>query len=211
MWRRTGCGKSRWHQVVPTAVVALLVLAPAAMTETHGLEAHDGSADRQQRYARSYGSYRPPPVILLDSTGAPFDLQAELRRLEPLALQFIFTTCPTVCPLLSATFAAAQDEFGNELARLRMISISIDPEHDTPARLSEYARNLRASPRWRFLTGRLEDVVAVQKAFDAFQGNKMRHLPLTYLRRSPRVPWLRLDGFVSAAELVDEYHRLPVR
>jgi protein SCO1/2 len=123
-------------------------------------------------------------------------------------LQFIFTTCPTVCPVMSGTFSAAQEKLGADLARVRMISISIDPEQDTPERLREYARRFKAGRQWLFLTGNLDDIVAVQKSFDAYRGNKMRHEPLTFLRAAHGKTWVRLDGLMSAAQLVAEYRRL---
>ncbi len=164
---------------------------------------HDpGSSPRFSRVVRSY---RAPDVTLVDAAGDPTSLSAALRHNGPLLLQFIFTTCPAVCPVLSGTFAAAQPELPSDT---RMVSISIDPEHDTPSRMREYAERFRAGPSWLFLTGRLEDVVTVQKAFDAYRGNKMRHEPLTFVRATQAAPWVRLDGFLSAEQLVAEVRRL---
>ncbi|MFY9826559.1 MAG: SCO family protein, partial [Thermoanaerobaculia bacterium] len=123
-------------------------------------------------------------------------------------LQFIFTTCPSICPVLTATLAAAREELGNEV---RLVSISIDPEFDTPARLRDYARRFTAGPGWRFLTGSRDDVAAVQKAFDAYRPNKMQHEPLTFLRAGPGEPWVRLAGPITPAELVAEVRRLAGR
>ena len=50
-------------------------------------------------------------------------------------------------------------------------------------------------------------MVAVQKSFDAYRGSKMRHEPLTFLRAAPSKPWVRLDGLMSAAQLLEEYKR----
>jgi len=155
-------------------------------------------------YSRSVESYRVPPVTLIDSNGRHVALPASIDREGPVMLQFIFTTCTTICPVMSATLAASH----RQLEGVRMISISIDPEHDTPARLQEYARGLKAPPEWQFLTGSVNDIVAVQEAFRANPGNKMRHLPLTFLRASPEQRWVRLDGLMSVAQLVSEYHRL---
>ncbi len=166
----------------------------------------EDSASR--RYSRSRAYYRPPDVLLLDKSGAQVSLDAALGGEGPVLLQFIFTTCPTICPVMSATFSAVQGRLGSGPGQVRMVSVSIDPEHDTPERLREYARQLKAGPRWRFLTGRLEDVQAVQKAFDAYRGNKMRHEPLTFLRAAPEDPWLRLEGLMSAAALLDECRRM---
>jgi hypothetical protein len=90
-----------------------------------------------------------------------------------------------------------------------MVSISIDPEQDTPARLREYSQQFRAPPQWRFLTGSLDGIAAVQQAFDAYQDNKMRHAPLTYLRGSNGHPWVRIDGLLSAEEMLVELSRTP--
>ncbi|HVR98321.1 MAG TPA: SCO family protein [Thermoanaerobaculia bacterium] len=160
------------------------------------------------RYTRSVVSYTPPDVTLVSLDGDRVPLSRALGHEGPLILQFIFTTCPTVCPALSTALSAAQKELGTDLGSVRMVSISIDPEHDTPARLRDYAKRYRAGRQWWFLTGSLEDVVAVQKAFDAYRGNKMRHQPVTFLRRAPGEPWLRLDGLLSGAELAAEYRRL---
>src|SRR5436305_854956 len=157
------------------------------------------------RYVRSVARYTPPDVTLVDAAGARVRLAAALDAPGPVFLQFIFTTCPSICPALSATLAAARREIGGPL---RAVSISIDPEYDTPARLAEYARQLKADSQWRFLTGSRDDVAAVQKAFDVYRPNKMQHEPLTFLRAAPGEPWVRLAGPIAPAELVAEYRRL---
>jgi protein SCO1/2 len=86
-----------------------------------------------------------------------------------------------------------------------MVSITIDPEHDTPERLRRYARRFGAAEDWDFYTGDLQDIIRVQKAFDAFRGDKMSHIPLTFLRAAPDEPWIRMEGFANAGELIEEY------
>jgi protein SCO1/2 len=163
------------------------------------------------RYARTVERYEPPDVTLVAMDGTETALASVLKHDGPVMLQFIFTTCPTICPVMAGTFAAAQDALGDDLGRVRMISITIDPEHDTPERLREYARRFRARPQWRFLTGRAGDIDAVQQAFEAYRGSKMRHEPLTFMRAAPGDPWLRLDGLMSATELVAEFRLLTAR
>lgn len=159
----------------------------------------------QPRYVRSEVRVTAPAVTLIDSRGERVPLAAVLDEPGPVVLQFIFTTCPSICPLLSASLAGAQGEGAH------LVSISIDPEYDTPARLREYARRFKAGPRWRFLTGGRDDVAAVQKAFGAWRVNKMSHQPLTFLRAAPGEPWVRLAGPVSAADLIAETRRLAGR
>lgn len=150
-------------------------------------------------------------MTLVDAGGAKVRLLSALKHEGPVMLQFIFTTCPSVCPVMSSTFSASQGKLGDDLDKLRMISISIDPEYDTPERLQEYARKFKAGRQWTFLTGRLDDVVAVQKAFDNYRGNKMRHEPVTFLRASPAGRWVRLNGLMTASDLVAEYRGLTAR
>ena len=189
-------------------LLAALLSPAAAQTNGHEHGQHE-TAPAPPRYTRALAAYAPPDVTLTDASGARVRLASALGREGPVMLQFIFTTCPTVCPVMSATFAAVQTRLGPEAEKVRLVSISIDPEHDTPERLREYARRFKAGPRWLFLTGELNDIVSVRKAFDAYPGDdKMRHQPLTFLRRSAGRPWVRLDGLTSAAQLASEYERL---
>ena len=162
----------------------------------------------QPRYVRSEVRIPTPAVTLIDSRGERVPLASVLDAPGPVVLQFVFTTCPAVCPMLSSALSGAQTEMGEGT---RLVSISIDPEYDTPARLREYAKRFKAGPRWRFLTGGRDDVAAVQKAFGAWRVNKMSHQPLTFLRAAPGDPWVRLAGPLSAADLIAEYLRLAGR
>lgn len=155
-------------------------------------------------YTRSVHAYTVPDVPLVDAEGHRVQLAELLDHPGPLLLQFIFTTCPGVCPALSASLSSAQHHLGDDLPRVRMISITIDPEHDTPDRLAAYAERFGAGRQWHFLTGQLDDVVAVQQAFDAYRGNKMGHEPLTFLRTTAGASWIRLEGFVDGEALAGE-------
>lgn len=94
--------------------------------------------------------YRIPDFALIDQDGNPVDASIFDDRYT--ILDFIFTNCPFVCPGMNAQMARLQDELQG--TGVRFVSISVDPEHDTPERLREYAQQLGADPRrWRFLTG----------------------------------------------------------
>ncbi len=95
-----------------------------------------------------------------------------------------------------------------EGSKVRIVSISIDPEYDTPARLKDYAARHRAGPDWHMLTGDKQVILEVAHAFDAWRGDKMNHTPSTYLQGSANQPWVRLDGFATPSELVREVHRV---
>jgi protein SCO1/2 len=171
--------------------------APAHHTGEH---AHHGThGDHALR--RSRASYAVPDVTLLDQRGRAVPLRELLDTDEPVLLNFIFTSCTAICPAMSATFAGVQKELGSDSGRVRMVSVSIDPEQDTPQELAAYAERFRAGPRWWFLTGTLEDSIAVQRAFDAYRGDKAAHAALTLLRPAQGAQWVRYEGFATASEL----------
>ena len=161
----------------------------------------------QKGYKSSVHSYTIPPLVLVDMHNNKVSLAKALGDEGPVMLNFIFTTCTTICPVLTATFSQVQRKLGDEAKNVRMISITIDPEQDTPERLKEYAGKFKAGAGWQFLTGSFEDIITTQKAFDAYRGDKMNHEPLTFIRSAADGPWLRLEGFTSAAEVVDEYRK----
>jgi protein SCO1/2 len=189
-----------------TELLALwIVCAELPGAQPHPFHEHQGSWER--RYSRSLESYRLPAITLQDRSGKPFAISSIDSYPGPVILQFIFTTCSTVCPIMSATLAAAQDKLGPELDRVRMISVTIDPENDTPARLAEYAKRFKARGQWFFLTGSEADIVRLRQAFLVYTDSKMRHQPITFLRASPNQPWVRLRGLMSAGELISEYRQ----
>lgn len=196
------------------ALTAALAIGGAAAAGAQGHAHHaPPPAVEAARFSRGTAAYRVPAVELVDSAGRPVAVAELLAGEGPVMLQFVFTTCPGVCPALSGLFAAAHDRLDGDaaLAGVRLVSISIDPEHDTPERLAEYARRFGAGPRWTFLTGARDDVLAVQRAFDADRGSKMRHEPTTYLSAGDGGEWVRLDGFPSPGELLAEARRLAER
>jgi protein SCO1/2 len=154
--------------------------------------------------ARRAVSYVAPDVTLVRSDGTRVSFARELEDGRPVLLDFIYTTCTTICPVMTQTFAEVQKRLGADAAKVKMVSVSIDPEEDTPARLAAYAKRYAAGPQWSFFTGTVEASLTVQRAFDAYRGDKMNHAPLTFFRSAPGQPWVRLDGFATPDALLGE-------
>lgn len=215
-------------ECIPAAVLfgaVFLLSAPAFGNEHDSHAGHEhhaqqqaspqGGADphaqhkamlQQKGYARSRQAYRIPDLHLTDMHNEKVFLPDLLGGSDPVMLNFIYTSCTTVCPVLSATFTQVQSRLGDDARRVKMVSISIDPEQDTPDRLRDYAERFHAGEGWTFLTGSLGDIVAVEKAFDAYRGDKMNHSPLTFVRTDSHSDWVRMEGFASAEDVVKEYH-----
>jgi protein SCO1/2 len=169
---------------------------------------HHDHAAAMPGYARQVVQYRIPALDLVRADGSKAAFPKEIDDGRPVLLNFVYTSCTAICPILSQTFAEFQHRLGAARDQVRMVSISIDPEQDTPKRLSEYARRFDAGRQWTFYTGTNAASVTVQKAFQAYFGDKMHHRPATFLRAAPGEPWVRLDGFTSPDELLAEYRRL---
>ena len=106
-----------------------------------------------------------PNFELKDQDGKQFHFAN--ARGEVVLITFIFTTCPDVCPLLTAKFAAIQRALERrKVSDYHLLSITTDPEHDSPAVLKGYARQFKAdTDHWSFLTSSRRDLAQVWKAF----------------------------------------------
>lgn len=186
-----------------------LAAAEHAMPMDHAHHAAMAAAAGSESYKRSLRAYTAiPDVVLTDAEAQPVRLRELLTADDPVMLNFIFTTCTTICPVMTKVFADVRTRLGDEAKNLRLVSISIDPENDTPAQLKAYAHKFEAGARWKFLTGRVQDVAAVQRAFETYDSDKMNHAPLTLLRAAPGKPWVRIDGFASPDDLALEYRKV---
>lgn len=193
-------------------LVALLPCPAPAIEHAHEADHHahhqHEAALHRSGYERSQRAYVVPPVVLVDAEGRPDPLAQRLDYDGPLLLNFIYTSCTTICPVMTATFARFRQQLGAEAQQVRLVSVSIDPQYDTPERLAAYARGFAAGDGWTFLTGADDSIVAVQQAFEVYRGSKADHAPVTFLRAGREAPWLRLDGLTSSADLMREYRAL---
>ncbi|MEI8029037.1 MAG: SCO family protein [Comamonadaceae bacterium] len=154
---------------------------------------------------RSVVEIKLPATPLVRQDGAATNLSKELDGGKPVILAFIYTSCTTVCPVTSQIIARTQNLLGKDLDKARLVSVSIDPEYDTPARLLAYSKLYAAKPQWQHYTGTLKNSVAVQKAFSAYRGDKMNHVPLIFINGGKNNSWVKLEGFPSAEQVVKEY------
>jgi protein SCO1/2 len=106
-----------------------------------------------------------PDIPLIDQHGHRVSLASLKGR--PVLVDFIYANCPTACPLLTAKFAQVAKLLGPELGKkVTLVSVTIDPEHDHPAQLLEYAKSHEADYKgWLFLTGKPSDVINVMRLY----------------------------------------------
>jgi protein SCO1/2 len=165
---------------------------------------HRAMMQNTDSYNKLYSAYNLPPHTLKDKNGDDVNLHDFLHGEQPFIVSFIFTTCTTICPILTATLSSAQNDLMASPVKPVLLSISIDPEVDTPDKLTAYAKKFKASEDWIFLTGKLNEIIEVQRSLGVYRGTKLNHEPVT-LMKAPDKKWLTLKGFTSASDLVDEY------
>jgi|GEM_PF-386442 len=194
---------------VPTAPAG----KPADKGESQMTEGASGAAGMHMHMhhavapgtVHSMVQYAVPSVQLVRDDGRTVSLAKELDDGRPVILTFVYTSCTTICPMISQTLEQLQGELGADRDKVHIMSISIDPEADTPERLRTYAARFGAGPEWQHYTGTVDASVAAQRAFNVFRGDKMNHTPVTFVRAAPGQPWLRIDGFATPTELLAAY------
>lgn len=148
-----------------------------------------------------------PDVTLVDQNGEDVKLIPYLNSPDkPVIVNFIYATCTTICPVLSASFTNFQKKSGVPLKDVRLVSFTIDPENDTPEIMADYLKRYGGKPGWDFLTGSREDIDAVMKGFDAYVSDKMAHLPVTFFKGPGNSKWVRVYGLLGTADMVTEYN-----
>jgi len=159
------------------------------------------------RYKRSIEKYNIPDVVLINQDGKKVRLQSLLNSDVPVIVDFIYGTCTTICPVLSAGYVNLQRKLDADNQKVRLISITIDPENDSPKVMKEYLKRYRAKPGWDFLTGSRADIDTVMRAFNAYIPDKMSHYPLNMIRMPKNGNWVRLFGLMSTKEFLNEYQQ----
>lgn len=143
-----------------------------------------------------------PDVELLDQDGRKIHFYTDLVKGHAVAMNFIFTTCTTICPPLGATFARVQKELGDKVGRdVRFISISVDPATDTPERLKAWGAKFHAGKGWTFVTGDKPQVDELLRALGASSARREDHSP-TVLIGDAHGNWTRTYGLAGSSQLV---------
>jgi protein SCO1/2 len=193
-------GLAKRRDVLRLLRVLVAVLVAAAVSSV-------GWAADQPRFTRDEVTVDPPAVTLIDQDGDKVAFRDLLLSDKPVFVDFIYATCTTICPVLSAGYTSIQRKLGDDLDRVVLVSITIDPENDGPEELTTYLERYRAKPGWEFLTGTRADIDKVMRAFDAWIPDKMSHRPLLYIRTPSDGSWVKLYGFAGSADLMAELTR----
>lgn len=202
-WLGRGFAAS-WLGLLLGAGAGLAAAGPAARPVTPAAAQAPAPLPGLQRSVRAYTI---PSLRVQGADGVKRELRDALSDGRPVVMTFMYASCATVCPIINQTMVAFEQLLAAEGTTANTVSISIDPDHDSVRQLADLAR--RTGARGSFYTSDPATSEAVQRAFDAWRGDKMNHQPVFLLSKRPQQPqWVRLDGLVTPRQLLDEYHRL---
>jgi len=144
-----------------------------------------------------------PDLQLLDQDGKQIHFYRDLIKGKVVAINFIFTTCTTICPPMAATFSKIQNQLGDRLGKdVYLISISVDPAVDTPERLKAWGAKFDAKPGWTFVTGNKPEMDQLLKALSGYSARKEDHSPTILIGDEGKGMWTRANGLAKPALLV---------
>lgn len=144
-----------------------------------------------------------PNIEVLDQNGRKIHFYTDLVKGQTVVINFIFTTCTTICPPLGATFARVQKELGDKVGRdVRFISISVDPATDTPERLKAWGAKFHAGEGWTFVTGYKPNVDELLRVLGASFARREDHSPTVLIGNDAHGTWTRTYGLANTSQLV---------
>lgn len=151
----------------PGSIALLALLALPSLTPAWG-QAEPAAESPAHKY---FGDMK-----LVNQDGQEMRLYSDLMKDKTVVIDVMFTTCTGACPVMSGTFAKIQDHLGDRVGKdVNLISITVDPVNDTPARLKEYSARFKARPGWYFLTGSKENVDAALRKLGQYVENREGH------------------------------------
>jgi len=194
--------------VNPLLGIALGIIVGATIanaeetTDPHS--AHRAMLEQQgSAPATSSEAINVPDVTLVTQNGRQVSFKDEVIGENIVVIDFVYTTCTTICPVLSAILGQVQDSFGDRLGDdVVMASVTVDPMRDTPARLKSYSAKHGARDGWLWLTGQQTVIKYVLEAFGVYTPNYEDHPSMVLIGDGRTGEWTRLIGFPAAEQIV---------
>lgn len=189
----------------PTLALALsLCAAVAARAQDHQHHHHPPPAPPPA----ATRAFVVPDVEVQTQDGQSRRFYSDLVKGRVVAMNFVFTSCTTVCPTMGATFARVQKLLAEKGSDAALISVSIDPANDTPQRLTAWSQRLGARPGWTLVTGNKTDIEAILEALGLFTADPAAHTPVVLVTNEPEGRWERVDGLAAPTTIVEAVARM---
>jgi protein SCO1/2 len=177
---------------------ALLVIPPAWSQEAKTAPAPPAAAAAESPAHKYFGD-----VKLVNQDGQEVRLYTDLMQGKTVVINAMFATCTGACPVMSGTMAKIQDHLGDRVGKdVRLISITVDPVNDTPAKLKEYANRFHAKPGWQLLTGSKENVEAALRKLGQWTEDPSNHQTLFLIGNDRTGLWKKAFALAKPEEVL---------
>ena len=153
--------------------------------------------------APTFTSAKIPNTRILDQNGKQLNFYDDLIKGKTVAINFVFTTCTTVCPPLTATFRRVQQTASQRGLDVKLVSVSVDPVVDTPERLRAFADKFNVDQGWTFVTGDKGEIDLLLASLGASVANKNDHTPMILIGNDSVNYWTRAYGLSPPSRLID--------
>ena len=181
--------------------LAVPVLSAPRPAHAHSEHAQQSAAAHPPTAASVRLEFRD--TSLVDQDGKPVRFTSQVLGDRLVVMDFVYTSCTTVCPVVSAILAQVQERLGARLGKeVALVTVSVDPQRDTPARMKAYAARHGARSGWTWLTGTPGGIAEVLKGSGTYTANFEDH-PAVILVGDPRSgQWNRYYGFADPKDLL---------
>ncbi len=140
---------------------------------------------------------------LVDQHGRDIMFVSDVIGDDIVVMDFVYTTCTTICPVLSALFTQVQSKLGDDVGNgITLVSVSVDPIRDTPQRMKAYSAKHGAGDGWIWLTGPKSVVDDVLTGLGAYTTNFEDHPSMVLIGDGQTGEWRRLFGFPNPDRIV---------
>lgn len=146
-----------------------------------------------------------PNVLLVTQDKKTVRFYDDLIKNKVLIIQFMFTNCEQYCLMVTPNLVRVQTELQKHAAgRVTMISITVDPVHDTPGVLKEYTTKFRVQPGWQFLTGQKKDIDEIRRGLGVYDPDdkKIEHMNVLTIGKESSGQWLAIEGLAKPDDIV---------
>src|SRR4026207_2548563 len=142
-------------------------------------------------------------VELINQDGQKVRFYSDVLKNKIVVINTFFTTCKSICPPMNRNFEKIQEALGDRLGKeVFLVSITVDPETDTPTRLKEYGKRFHAKPGWLFLTGKKENVDWALYKLGQYVQSRDDHFTIMIIANEPKGLWKKAFGMAKADELI---------
>jgi protein SCO1/2 len=205
--------RPRMHRWIAVAALGLTLAGcrQASSSDAEAPKSGTPAAVAPEQGESTLGRLSPPDVTLTNQRGEPVRIRSLLEG-HTVVLGFIFTRCTTICPPMGMGFGRLQRLLGERAGKdVQLVSVSLDPDYDTPEQLEAWGKRFGAGAGWTLLTGSREDVDTFLKAMKVYTPAKEQHAPIVLVGNGQSGQWVRVHGLGSPQNLLAAVDRMASR